>query len=86
MSTVTVRLDEKTKRKMKKLHRVNWSEVIRSAILERISLEESIAARRPIDVTLLQKTIRDQDRLRAKTTGAWSGAEEIRKWRQLRKQ
>jgi len=85
MTIVTVRLDDKLKNKMKKFRRVNWSEVIRGAILERISIEESLSARRVIDVALLQKAIRDQDRLRAKTTGTWSGAEEIRKWRELRK-
>jgi hypothetical protein len=85
MAIVTVRLDEKLRNKMKKLRSVNWSEVIRSAIVERISLEESLPARRPIDVALLQKAIRDQDRLRAKTSGTWSGAEEIRKWRELRR-
>ena len=85
MTIVTVRLDDKLKNKMKKFRRVNWSEVIRGAILERISIEESLSARRVIDVALLQKAIRDQDRLRTKTTGTWSGAEEIRKWRELRK-
>jgi Arc/MetJ-type ribon-helix-helix transcriptional regulator len=85
MTIVTVRLDERLKSKMKRLRHVNWSEVIRAAIAERIWLEESIAARRSINLDLLQKAITDQDRLRAKSSGVWSGAEEVRKWRELRK-
>jgi Arc/MetJ-type ribon-helix-helix transcriptional regulator len=85
MTIVTVRLDERLKSKMKRLRHVNWSEVIRAAIAERIWLEESIAARRSINLDLLRNAIADQDRLRAKSSGVWSGAEEVRKWRELRK-
>lgn len=85
MAVVTVRVGEKLKAKMEKLRHVNWSEVIRSAIAQRISVEESLVARRSINLDLLAKAIDDQDRLRAKTSGQWSGAEEIRKWRESRK-
>jgi len=85
MAIVTVRLDEQLKERMKKLRHVNWSEVIRTAISERISQEETIASQRSIDVGSLRKAMADQDRLRSKTTGTWSGGEEIRKWRELRK-
>jgi len=85
MAIVTVRLDEKLKAKMEKLRHVNWSEIIRSAIAERISLEESLAGARSINFDLLRKAMHDQDRLRSKTSGRWSGSEEIRKWRELRK-
>ena len=85
LAIVTVRLDEQLKQKMKKLRHVNWSEVIRTAINERISQEETLASQRSIDVASLRKAMADQDRLRSKTTGTWSGAEEIRKWRELRK-
>jgi hypothetical protein len=85
MTIVTVRLDERLKSKMKRLRHVNWSEVIRAAIADRIWLEESIAARRSINLDLLRNAIADQDRLRAKSSGVWSGAEEVRKWRELRK-
>jgi len=85
MAIVTVRLDEHLKQKMKKLRHVNWSEVIRVAIAERVSREEAISSQRSIDLASLRKAMADQDRLRAKTTGVWSGAEEIRKWRELRK-
>ena len=85
MALITVRIDDRLRDKMKRLRHVNWSEVIRAAIAERISLEESIAARNRIDPERLQRAIADQDRLRAKTSGTWSGAEEVRKWRELRK-
>ncbi len=85
MAIVTVRLDEKLKAKMERLRHVNWSEIIRRAIAERISLEESLAATRSINVELLRKAVKDQDRLRSKTRGHWSGSEEIRKWRESRK-
>jgi len=85
MAIVTVRVEDKLKSKMEKLRHVNWSEVIRSAIVQRITIEESLTARRSIDVGLLHKAIKDQDRLRAKSSEKWSGVEEIRKWRELRK-
>jgi len=80
---VTVRLDKKLKAKMRRARHVNWSEVIRNAITQRIELEEAQASRR-INMSRLRKAIADQDRLRGKTKGTCSGAEEIRKWRELR--
>lgn len=85
MSVVTVRVDDELKKRMDRLRHVNWSEVVRRAIAERIALEETLASSRIIDVRRLEEAIRDQDRLRSKTTGKWSGAEEIRKWRELRR-
>ncbi len=85
MSVVTVRVDEDLKAKMEKLKHVNWSEVIRRAIAERVVVEETLAARRTINVKLLEEAMRNQDLLRTKTTGRWSGVEEIRRWRELRR-
>jgi len=85
MSVVTVRVDDELKKRMDRLSHVNWSEVVRRAIAERIALEETLASSRIIDVRRLEEAIRDQDRLRSKTTGKWSGTEEIRKWRELRR-
>jgi len=78
-------LDERLKRKMEKFRDINWSEVIRRAIADRISLEEALHARRTINSELLKKAISDQDRLRSKNSGSWSGAEEVRKWPEFRK-
>jgi len=85
MTVVTVRVDSELKKRMDRLRHVNWSEVVRRAIKERIALEETLTSSRIIDVKRLEEAIRDQDRLRSKTTGKWSGAEEIRKWRDLRR-
>ncbi len=85
MTVVTVRLDSELKKRMDRLRHVNWSEVVRRAIAERVALEESLASSRIIDVKRLEEAMRDQDRLRSKATGRWSGAEEIRKWRELRR-
>jgi len=85
MSVVTVRVNSELKKRMDRLRHVNWSEVVRRAIAERIALEETLASSRVIDTKRLEEAIRDQDRLRLKTTGKWSGAEEIRKWRDLRR-
>jgi len=43
LRTVTVKVDEELRRKMKRI-KTNWSEYIREAIEERIELEESRAA------------------------------------------
>lgn len=85
MPIVTVRIDSELKRRMDRLGHINWSEIIRRAIMERIALEETLISSRVIDTGRLQDAMRDQDRLRSKTTGRWSGAEEIRKWRDLRR-
>jgi hypothetical protein len=85
LTVITIRIDERLKDKMKKIRHVNWSEVIRSAIIERVTIEESMTKRKTIDLELLGRAIADQDRLRTKTNGNWSGAEEVRKWRELRK-
>lgn len=85
MAIVTVRLDEQLKKKMEMFRDVNWSEVVRRAILDRISQEEVLHAHRRVNFELLRSAIRDQDRLRKKTSGSWSGAEEVRHWREFRK-
>ncbi len=70
MGNVTITIPEDLKREMKKLRRINWSEVARGAFEERLRQEEMAKASEGID------------RLRASSkTSGWSGAREIRKWR-----
>ncbi len=70
MGNVTITVPEDLKREMKKLRRINWSEVARGAFEERLRQEEMAKASQAID------------RLRASSkTPGWSGAKEIRKWR-----
>jgi hypothetical protein len=84
MSLITLKIKDEIKKKMRKYRHINWSEVARSAIEERIRLEELQEPRR-IDSALLKTAIEVQDSIRAKSSGNWSATEEIRKWRELRK-
>lgn len=83
MRVVSVRVDEETKAKMDLYKDVNWSEVIRRAIKARVEVEERLRSR--IDRARALKASEDMERLRAKTSGKWSGVEEIRKWREERR-
>lgn len=84
MSLITLKIKDEIKKKMRKYRHINWSEVARNAIEERIRLEE-LAEPRHVDSAQLKKAIEVQDRARAKSSGNWSATEEIRKWRELRK-
>ena len=72
MSMISVRVDEELRRRMRKLPSVNWSEYIRASIEEKIKEEE------------MRQAAEAMDRLAEKTSGDWSGAEEIRRWRDRR--
>ncbi len=80
---VTARVDDELKKTMGKFEDVNWSEVIRSAIENKIAIEEQL--HKPINRAKMLKAFADMDRLRAKSSGKWSGADEIRKWRDIRR-
>lgn len=69
MTVVSVRVDDETKKKMDELRHVNWSGYIRQSIVLKIREEE------------VRKACEVMDSLAAKTSGKWSGTEEIRKWR-----
>jgi len=83
MKVVSVKVDDETKAKMDLYKDINWSEVVREAIEGRIEIEEML--RRRIDRARALKASEDMDRLRSKTSGKWSGVEEIRKWREARR-
>jgi len=82
MTVVSVRLDEETRRKMKLLSHLNWSEVIRQAIVQKILEEEN--KKRKLDPNILKEAAELTDKIRRPSPG-WSSTEEIRKWRELRK-
>ena len=82
MSVVSVRLDEETRRKMKLLSHLNWSEVIRQAIVQKITEEEN--KKRRLDPKTLKEAAEITDKIR-KPSPSWSSTEEIRKWRESRK-
>ena len=84
MAIITIRIDEKLKKKMEKLKHINWSEVVRQAISNMIE-KESVNSGRKINFERVMSAAKEQDRIRAKTSGSWSGVEEIRKWREPRR-
>ena len=75
MSTITVRVDPEIKRRMRRFGYINWSEVVRRAILERLEEEE----KRSIAEALLIN-----ERLRRRAPEGWSSVEVIRGWRRAR--
>jgi hypothetical protein len=83
---ISIKISEELKKKMKQYPHVNWSEIARNAIRERIEIEEHILNRR-FNSALLNEAIEVQDDIRSKTsmTKEWSSTEEIRKWRDMKK-
>jgi len=69
MSNITIRIPEDLKNRMKQCEGINWSEVARKAFEEAARREEIQCAATAID------------KLRMESTVEWSGAKEIRKWR-----
>ncbi|RMF90485.1 MAG: hypothetical protein D6733_03650 [Methanobacteriota archaeon] len=80
MPVISLRIDEKTKRKMSRLKHINWSQVIREGILQKIEEEE----KRRIDRALLSQAVKENDRLKRKVPG-YDSTLEIRKWREARR-
>ena len=74
MANVTVAVPEELKKKMEHVPDVNWSEVARQAFEETIRRKQ------------MREAAESTDRLRESSkTPAWSGAREIRKWRDSRR-
>lgn len=73
MATITVRVPEEVKRKMKGLKHINWSEVVRQAIAEEIKRNKMRRASQTIE------------KLRTKSKIRWDSVAVIRKWREQRK-
>jgi hypothetical protein len=86
MGIITVRISESLRRRMKRLKNVNWSEVVREAILERVIAEEKL---RDKDWNLIKRAVREMDELRESIEAKYGkcdydSAETIRKWRDIR--
>ena len=79
VDVISARVDEETRRRMKGQPHINWSEVIREAIAERLRREE----RREVDPADLREAAEITDALRAPSPG-WDSTEEIRRWRDRR--
>ncbi len=78
---ISFRIDRKIKRKMDELKHINWSEIVRRAIIEAIRREE--AKNRKKDLTKVRRAALISERLSHKVDG-WSSVEEIRRWRERR--
>ncbi|MBO3754072.1 MAG: hypothetical protein FGF53_04245 [Candidatus Brockarchaeota archaeon] len=86
MSVITVRVPRSLKRRMSRFKNVNWSEVIREAILERIAVEEKLGDK---DWELVRKAAKETDRLREAVEARdgkcdYDSTETIRNWREIR--
>jgi len=81
VEVVSARIDEETRRRMRRHPGVNWSQVIREAIEGR--LDEEDTRRRPERAQLFEARAL-VDSVRAPSSG-WDSTEEIRKWRELRR-
>jgi len=73
LTTITVRIDPEIKKRMKKFSYINWSEVVRRAILEKLEEEE----KRSIAEALLIN-----EKLRRKAPKGWDSTEVIKAWRE----
>ena len=84
MAQLTIRLPDRLKKQMGRLKEINWSEVVRNAIEERI-VEMS---RRRRDTRVALEAARKQDEiaqvLASRYAGPWSGVRVIRQWRKHR--
>ncbi|MEM0054097.1 MAG: hypothetical protein QXL89_07915 [Nitrososphaeria archaeon] len=73
MALITVRVDEELKKRMSRFKNINWSEIIRKAILDTLKREEE----RNLAIALLlnEKNVIIPDE-------GFSSVEVIRKWRE----
>ncbi|UCE14101.1 MAG: hypothetical protein JSV04_02720 [Candidatus Heimdallarchaeota archaeon] len=77
MVNISVRVDEKMKKEMERLTQVNWSEVIRIAIKERLDQEKQ---------KNLAKAVLLNERIRKKAPSGYDSTKIIREWRDRRSQ
>jgi hypothetical protein len=84
MAIVNVRIPDDLKTRMSNLPELNWSEIVREAIENKISSER----RRAKDREKIRGALKAQDRiaetLARRYTGSWKGTEVIRFWRERR--
>ncbi|ADI31433.1 hypothetical protein [Staphylothermus hellenicus] len=79
---ITVRVPREIKEKMRKYRNINWSEVVRKAILERLAIEE--AREKKLMASKVMDSIREKI-LRTHGPTNYDSSEAIRYWRELRK-
>lgn len=80
MPTMTTRVDEKTKKKVDSLPHINWSEVMRQAILKKLDEEQTKLKTKNLEQ--IREAIKRIDSLQRTCEG--NTTEELRSWRQKR--
>jgi len=75
LPTITVRIGSEIKKRMRKYSYINWSEVVRRAILEKLGEEE----KKNVAEALLIN-----EELRRRAPEGWDSTEVIRSWRRRR--
>ena len=81
MTVFSVRIDPELKRKMEELRQVNWSEIVRMFLEDRVRTESRA---RNIDMQRRKSAIELSRTLQAKyePSQSWNSTEELRKWRE----
>ena len=82
MAIITMRIDDTLKKKMEAMRQINWSEVARRAIEEKI---RQLELWQPLDVEKLREASKDTDSLR-RTIEGWDSTAEVRRWRERDRQ
>jgi Arc/MetJ-type ribon-helix-helix transcriptional regulator len=77
MANISVRVDEKMKKEMERLKQVNWSEIIRVAIKERLDQEKQ---------KNLAKAVLINEKIRKTAPIGYDSTSVIREWRDRRSQ
>ena len=83
MKVVSIKVEDATKAKMEEYSDINWSEVLRLSIHRRLAIEESLHG--VVDRGRALRALKSISALQKKSPKGWSGAEEIRRWRDLRR-
>lgn len=82
---MTVRVPDALKRRLRMFPEVNWSQIVRSALEERVTIE--VSAHEAKDKKRILRAMRIQDEAAVKTAKwahQWSSIEVIRWWREHR--
>jgi len=84
-TTISLRIDQETYKKMKQIEHINWSAIIRKALKEQ--LEKQFQNESTFDKERAKKAAKEMDKIR--NSGIFnkekSGTEIIREWRDKRK-
>ncbi len=75
MAIISVRISDETKKRMDRLKHINWSEIVRRAIIETLEEEEK---------RNLARAVLLNEKIRKKAPREWDSTEIIRYWRQHR--